>query len=300
MEQAPGSDAPPRDEQTPETTEQRTEHLTGRMDEAFEDLIDLAAQSPEAQRAAVQALVAHIHQTAEQLAQVRDAKHMQELKRLMLKNWQELQELTKGDPALLKGIQAWGKKFIDQKIIFMEAIEEVKDDMADKAHDIQIAWNEVQGDLGRAAGLIGPSAKAKLSSFWKSSHGDINFGEMQQGQFSSGPGLDKFLASMTNLETGFSSADVDGRRAAKFLELANELVSELYALAAEESRSFGAEGKEHAASAIKLLDEAVKKMGGVSKEIREASKIFKVIKRLNETAFLPLYNEIPESLGAAA
>ena len=128
----------------------RNEKHAEKIDDAFDDLIDKVKNSPEAERVALEALISQMRQIAEQIKQTRDMKHIHELKKMMLKHWGELNELTQGNPELFKTISAWGKKFVESKIIFYDMINEVKDELMEKSQEIQASWNDMQVDIGKS------------------------------------------------------------------------------------------------------------------------------------------------------
>ena len=68
----------------------------------FDELLDKVKDAPEAQQEALKILIQQIRQIGEQMRQVRDMKNLQEMKKLMMQHWKELEELAGGNPELLK------------------------------------------------------------------------------------------------------------------------------------------------------------------------------------------------------
>lgn len=288
------------DEETAEKKkdkENTTEEKIGKIDEIFDELLDEVKDAPEAQKEALKILVQQLRQIGEQLRQVRDLKHLHELKRLMMKNWRELEELADGNPDLLKNIQKWGKKFVDEKILFYDMINDVKDELIDKSQEVQTGWNDIQTNIGRAAGLIDNvhrfEADRAIRNWLHKLKIDIDAEKIKWGS-----GLEDFIASISSATNGFDEDDIDISSANDFLDNLNGLMRDLYRLAYKKGplgQPSPIENNPELESILGGMNETSK---NISLNIKEASKIYKVTKKIRDTHFLPLYNEQPEQIAA--
>ncbi len=262
-----------------------TEAKLETIDHAFDELLEIAAHSPEAQKIALETAIAQMRQIAEQMKNVRDTKNFQELKVLMMKQWQEIRNIAGGDEGVISAITSWGKRFVEGKIIFYDMINDVKDELIDKAQEIQEAWNDMQIGIGAVSGILGVSGR--LESIWALEYRDFNEQEDGKLEFESAQDyFSKFIKSLLDLERGFGPGDIDVRRINNFFSKLNLLFRKL------SERLHGSESiyKEHP-EVVTTLEDVVKLSKVLSQKTKEASKIFKVVKKIQDTHFLQLYNE---------
>lgn len=265
-----------------------SEEKIGKIDEIFDELLDKVKDAPEAQREALKILVSQLRQIGEQMKQVRDMKNLQEMKTLMMKNWKELEELAGGNPKLLKTIQDWGKRFGEEKIIYYELIEEIKDDLIDKSQEVQETHDDLMVNLGKVCGLLEHKGYAIMKLHINKSKEFFEFST----------GLEKFIKNLAESETGFNENDITIDEANKFLENMNGVIMEINRTAYEKTHTDINNPEERFIDKYPEIKEIIEQLKFkkviLSKFIKDTSKIFKVIKKIKDTHFLPFYNEQPE------
>jgi hypothetical protein len=270
-----------------------SEKKIGKIDEIFDELLDKVKDAPEAEQEALKILIQQLKQIGEQMKQVRDMKHLQEVKKLMMEHWKELEKLAGGDPNLLKTIQDWGKKFVEEKVIYCELVENVKDELIDKSQEVQEAHDDLMIDLGEVCGLLEHKGYTIMSL-------DIN---QSDEAFVFKTGLERFIKNLSELRTGFDDNDLFLEEANRFLENMNGVILKLSRASQDKTHNDPLNNPNERYidkyPQIKEILERIKgKKGILSKNIKDASKIFKVVKKIHDTHFLPLYNEQPEQIVA--
>jgi hypothetical protein len=265
-----------------------TEEKIGKIDEIFDELLDKVKDAPEAQREALRIIIQQMHQIGDQMKQVRDMKNLQEMKTLMMKNWKELEKLAGGDPQLLKTIQDWGKSFVEEKVVYYELIGDVKDDLIDNAQKVQAGWDDMIIDIGKVAGLVHLCDWDLNSHF---SRGKAIF----FNNYSSG--INKFLAGATDPESHYFTEGLEIKEINDFLDDVSKLIMDM-SLRANMGSALNDEDRMERKEIEDILKSLVDKKKILSGYINEASKIFRVIKKVRDTHFLPLFNEQPERIAA--
>ena len=298
-----------------EEKKDRIEEKIEKIDEVFNELVDVVKHAPEVEQEVLKVLVDQIKHDAKQMKDVRSMKHFHEMKELMAKHWKKLNEQVKGDPVLLEKIQNWGKKFAEEKVVYYETIENVKDELIEKSKDIQNEWNDIQISIGKVKGLIGSEIKTSRleKKYFKAGvmpfllaldERDRKTKKEQQedeegvlNEFASGGkggtrfGIEKFITSLNDQIRGFDANDIDVASANIFLEKFNGYLRGLTELAYSTEYSFdGAPIGKHPELAG-LLEEISDGSKRISDNIKEASKIYKVTKKIQDTHFLKVYNE---------
>lgn len=275
-----------------EKKDNTTEDKIGKVDEIFDELLEKVKDAPEAQQEALKILIQQMRQIGEQMKQVRDMKNLQEMKTLMMKNWKELEELAGGDPELLKTIQSWGRKFVESKVIYYEFIGDIKDELIDKSQEVQENWDDMMINIGKICGLV--SNLAIIESM-------LNIGRLEKGSlFNFRTGLDEFIKNITNPEGHYLDGNLDLNEVNLFIERLGNVLME-FAKAVEWAKRWGKNDDAQMQRAIEAeaaLKELVEKKKSFSKNIKDTSKIFKMIKKVRDTHFLPLYNEQPDQIAA--
>jgi hypothetical protein len=269
---------------TQEEKVETTENRINKIDEIFNNLLDRVKDAPEVQKEALKILIGQMKQIGEQMKQVRDIKNLQEIKILMMRHWDELNESASGNPELLKSIQSWGKKFVEEKIVYHEMVEEVKDELIDKSQEVQEAHDDLILTLGEACGLLEYKGHAIQALYVNQSRECFNFST----------GLEKFIENLAESETGFNDDDILISEANKFLENINGVIMKISLEAY--SKTHNIENPEERfidkrPELKKLIETLKQKKGILSKSIKDTSKIFKVIKKIRDTHFLQLFNE---------
>lgn len=260
--------------------EHATEKRLTKTDEAFDELMALAADSPEAKREAVIAMVGQIRQISAQMTHVRDMQHLQELKVMMLNNWGELKNLTGEDEALLAEIQAWGDKFVNENVLYRERIDAVKNDLLSTATNIELAWTRVNIQIGSVIRDIEDASKKQdLSHFVDKT---LNHRSIREANLERDPVqavktkktfLDDFLESLKLAQTGFDGNDLDVEKSTVFISNLNTVIRKLAEYGDDEKMG-------------KLADLTAE----LQEQISEASKIFKSTQTINATHFQGLFN----------
>lgn len=261
-----------------------------KVDEIFDELLDKAKDSPEAEKAAIEILVSQMRQISEQIKQTRDIRHLHELKKMMLKHWRELNDLAEGKPELIKAVTEWGKKFVEQKVIFYDMINEVKDEIIEKSQEIQSSWNDMQVDIGKISGWLGSRGIGTVEKYLEPRERvKLDFDKERLGHTKAAT-LDDFIETLRQVTKGFDEEDIGVAKAVEFLERVNGLIRELTKLCFEESLSQGSVISRHpeAESVLRGLSEQSKTL---SKNIADTSKIYKTTKKIRDTHFLDLYAE---------
>lgn len=153
----------------------KTEKDLGKLDRIFGELLDKVKSAPEAEREALNILVGHLQRKAEHLATIEGMQHLAQTKQEMLKLWQDLETATAGKPELRVGIQDWGQKFIEQKAIHRELVENIITDVSDKVDRVELLQSEIALASGRIGGKVMggaelslPEEKADMTAFGKS------------------------------------------------------------------------------------------------------------------------------------
>ena len=301
--------------QPEEKKEDRIEKKIDKIDQVFDELVDVVKYAPEAEQEVLKVLVSQIRHDAEQMKEVRDMKHFHEMKKMMVKHWEELNEQVKGDSVLLEKIQNWGKKFAEEKVIYYERIEDVKDELIEKSKDVQNEWNDMQIAIGKVKGRIGKkietdslekkyfkagTMRAILALYERDKKTKKEQKEDEEGvlnEFIAGGkggtrfGIEKFIASLNDQIRGFDADDIDVSSANIFLEKFNGYLRGLTELAYSKDYSGDSAPIEKYPELLEILKEIRDGLKRVSDNVKDASKIYKVTKKIRDTQFLKLYNE---------
>ena len=224
------------------------------------------------------------------------------MKELMLKNWERLNELAGGDQELLKVINAWGNKFNQEKVVFYDRINEVKDELTDQAQKIQADWLDMQSQLGEVIGKISnihPEIRQIINKILYEK--TMDFGKLEEGNLLGWrreiSGLEKFIESINNLATGFSGEDIAVESVTAFSGKVARLISELSSFAYQANRFKAEDGSpiDRNPEIRQTLEELQKKATQLSENSGEASKIYKVTLKIRDTHFLPIFNQPPNA-----
>lgn len=287
------------DSDTDAEDKKRTEKKLDKTDKIFDDLLDEIKDSPEAKREALAILIAQMRQGAIQMKDVSDLEHLQEMKELMLTNWGKLRELAGGDEQLLKTINDWGTKFNEEKVIFYDRINVVKDQLSDQSQAVQENWNNFQIQLGEVVGKISnihPDAQRQIDEIIY--HKDMDLNKIEGGDLSGWrkdiSGLEGFIKSLNSIQTGYFDQDLDLESITKF---AGKLARSISALSTLTYKNGSREGSpppiQNYPEIKQILEELQAKATTITNSAKEASKIYKVTKKIRDTHFLPVLNEQP-------
>lgn len=220
-----------------------------KVDGVFDELLDKVKDAPEAKKRALEILIGQMNQIAGQMKEARDLRHLQEMKRQMLENWQELERLTGDDKELLLSVQNWGRKFNEEKILYYEAIKEIKTRIIERSQDIQTKWNEFQIELGKISHRI---------------PGGVEFetGDMYGLETSY---LDQFIESVIDISSGFEK-DLD-------ILSASQALSGIARLLRLASEAYEREGGNFDILKLKELADAV------SAGIKDLTNTYNIVKK---------------------
>lgn len=304
FEQIPSQNNPnPEDVKENNKEEENTaEKAIGKIDESFLDLLDQVKDAPELKKKALETFIREFGEIAGQIKKVKDIKQIQELKKLMLKNWEELKEIAKGDPVLLSAIQEWGQKFVDQKVVYYELVGDIKDELMEKAERTREIHDEIitidlpsimSRSRYRGLSIDHPLASRNIR--------DPNYIEdIIEENFSTS--LDTFLQQLNNPESFYQSDSLKIEEADKFLFKLNSLIVKIEKRRQEDLKNLKKriqlmEEKRDINELEELeklgvdIKELIAKKTELSKSIREISSVFKLLKKARDTHFLSLYND---------
>lgn len=121
---------------------------TDEIGKVMNDLLDSVKFAPEVKQAALKILIDQMYAIAEQMREVREAKHFHKLQVMMVQHWIELKKLCKDDPELLGKIQTWKSSFIKNKKLMMEMIAGLKEQITDQTQAVRVNWNNCQTLMG--------------------------------------------------------------------------------------------------------------------------------------------------------
>jgi|SRR3989344_4410526 len=285
-----------------EVGENPNEAHAEKIDKIFNELLESVKDAPEAKKEALKILIGQMRQIAEQLKQTRDMRHMEALKREMLENWQKLVEMTNGDSALLKAITEWGKKFAQEKVVYHELMGEVKDELIDKAQEIQSTWNKMQISIGQIVGTLTKYNPAIEELIVNKYLRRLRFPEPGESarEFTARPlfqgsSIENFIERIQSVDLGFDEQDID-------VQAANDFSTNLTNMTRELSvKAFTPKAASGSPELGGLLNDLVEQSNTLSRQILGVSKIYKFTKKIRDTHFLPLFAEGgPEQLAVAA
>lgn len=230
-------------------------------------------------------------------------KNLQEMKGLMLQHWDELNRLVGDNPEMLKHIQDWGARFVEEKVIFYNMINEVKDELIDKSQEIQEGWNDIQTEIGKAVGMVdsvhgNDGEMAVRKHLEKRKWSALDKDDFEGFQNDRGSGIETFVTSLNEAIQGFNEDDINVEKANAFLERLNALVRDLAKLAYKESFSRKVSPIEKNPGLEKIITGIQEATKEISRKIKEASKIYMMVKKIRDTHFLKLYNEGPQQQAA--
>jgi|GEM_PF-2377452 len=278
--------------------EGETEKKINKVDKIFDDLLDQVKNRPEAERQALTTLLEQMRQIAGEMREVRDLQHLQEMKVTMLNNWEKLKELTGGDENLLKTINEWGNRFNQEKVVFYDRINKVKDLLTNQAQSIQESWVSMQIQLGEAIGKIGnshPEIKDLINEILY--HRSLDLASVEGGDFTNWmkdvSGLEKFVESLNSAQTGFFDEDLNLLTVTNFTGNITRVLTELSTYA--NKGGIGGTPMINNPELKQVLEEMQVKLTKLTQTINEASKIYKVTKKIRDTQFLPVFNEQPKT-----
>lgn len=280
---------------------------TDRVDELFNELLGRAAESPEALDEAKRVLIDDMRNLAQQMKTAGDMAALQELKMQMLNNWNQLKEETQGNPELLKGIQDWGKKFATDKSLYYDRINEVKAQMAEQSATVSGVWTDMQINLGEATGKVSnihPEIFEEVKKILYKK--EMDFGKLEAGNLigfmNEVSGLDKFIKSMTDIDSGYDGRDINIDEVQQFLVNLNRVVSLLAGKASAKGYNWGGDkSPQDADPTIRdNLDYLVERIKELDKEVAKSLKIFMVTKKISDTHFLDAFNDDLESSDVVA
>ncbi len=298
QEKAPEQEIPKQESRVEEVEnkDRNIERIEG-VDDFFDKILKEVEGSPEVQDAtkkeAIEILIQQIREQVEQLKQIRDMKRLHEIKIEMGKRWKELEEFVDGDKKLLESIQNWGRKFVQEKILYYDLIGELKDEFVDEAHEMQKLNNDflVNSQIAlkntTSLGLELTTEEIVDDAFKRNNALNREFNEWIEGlinydeHYFSGvrlEGINSFIQNLTDfmlrMEKGFTNAETMHAISSKYPG-----ASEFDNLRWER--------------ATKAMDGMRQQSAALIEKIRNLQKRFKVLKKIQETHFLPLYNEHP-------
>ena len=269
-------------------SETHTDEHMDKIDKALGELIDIVARGPEAKKEALRIAIEQIRMIGEQMRQIRDMRNLNELKREMIRQWKELEKAAGGDHELLEQIQDWGRRFNEGKIVYYDLVGEVKDVLWQSAQDGQKAWNEFHIEIGKF-GELNSQDKWKIDEHL--GHSDfINL--ERRTSF-----LDKFFVSINDPSGGFEK-DIDFKEAARALSGMSYVIQILVRYAHTPQFSTEAGGSQRPIDKNPELAENITKLSELAtilgKIVGEIASTYKMIKKIRDTQFFPLYNEHEE------
>jgi len=256
--------------------EAHTDEHMDKIDRALGELIDIVARGPEAKKEALRIAIEQMRMIGEQMRQIRDMRNLNELKREMIKQWKELEKAAGGDRELLEQIQDWGKRFVEEKVIYYDLIGDIKNEVIEKSQDIQEKWNKFNALMGRFGFSFSLEIKYDLQPFLADP----------------GTYFDLFINSLNKPTTGFEET-FDEKA------LQGALAGITTVIQRANARAFSSSKLDIQYSDIDRdrghLKEAAGELEQVGNEIsatvKDIMKSFIIIKKIRDTHFLPLYNE---------
>lgn len=262
-----------------------TEQRLGRMDQAFDELVDLVKDAPEARREALRVVVAQMRMIGEGMRNLRQADLIQEAKKQMLGHWEELKTLTRGNPALLSAIQDWGARLVRERTIYYDLVLEAKRDVAERTRDLQLAWGRFHAGVGKIIGLSRQKSWGSGESLEDMAIDDV----LDEDQ----DDLRKFIDATNQAATGFEvepNADDVTRGFGKIGVVLRKLSTLIHAPGFEGKRPIDETPSlaEDLESALRLHDE-------MTQAVKDISVVFQNIKKVRDTQLLDLYQEMPEA-----
>lgn len=281
--------------------------------ESFDELLDAVKNAPEAKRVAMEAFINDMKKQAEQMSKVRDMKNFNELKRVMIKQWKELQAAAADDPETLKSINNWGNEFIESKVVFHDLIGEVRDDLGEMAEKVQSNYSDLKQLSGEVRALLENEEAREtflldLENIWDKWQEQSPVKEDDDEQAISPVkwrvrgSYRELIRSLTHPDQGFSEKDLDVNEASRFVKQLQDFVENASSSANRKTTKFK-DGRSIDVIPVQenprirdVINEMKEKIAEISKIIKESNKIFKIAKKTRDTHFLPLYNtQGPES-----
>lgn len=268
-----------------EIMEKPIEKRIGKIDDIFDNLIDKVKDAPELKKKALEICIQQFRQIAEQMKQVRDMENLQELKKIMMEHWKELNILADGDVELLTSIQEWGNEFVDQKAIYNDIVGGAKDELLDKAQEVEHIWNDILLSLSTFQGKV-TILNDSLTQFLEGAGGYFHH------QQDSRTPLDMFFQNINDPESFYAGDGLAVEEAAKFMAGLNRVIAELEQSRQGKLRMERSPERRKELEALGLvLKDVIEKKGQLSRQIREISKSFKFIKKVKDIHFLKLFNK---------
>ena len=265
-------------------SETHTDEHMDKIDKALGELIDIVARGPEAKKEALRIAIEQMRMIGEQMRQIRDMRNLNELKREMIKQWKELEKAAGGDHELLEQIQDWGKRFVEEKIIYYDLIGDIKNEVIERSQDMREKWNKFHALIGRFGFSFSLQIKFDLQPFLADP----------------GTYFDIFTNSLDKPTTGFEETFDEKALQATLagitmvIQKANASAFSSSALDKPYSELDG--DREH----LKKAAEELEQVGNeISATVNDIMKAFVLIKKIRDTHFLPFYNE-RESVGGGS
>lgn len=251
------------------------------------DAIQRVKNHPEVDQAALKIVIDQMYQIAEQMREVREANHFQRLQRMMIEHWIRLKEMTKDHPELLKELEDWKSKFINNKKLMMEMINGLKSEITDKTQIVQEKWQDMQIKMGIVEGIMtrreGPGSYCGTVHAWfKIGYHSQFVGRTGPEWYEPGAGLIDFIDNCNRVTTGFNLVDVaiPNFSVDKFLELFNTGLREATEATVRKNRFKEVE------KYLEQLSEMNKKL---SSSVKDVIKIFAQIKVIRDTKMIVNY-----------
>ncbi len=265
-----------------------TEKSLDIVDETFTDLLAQVKYAPELKQEALKVAIQQFKQIAEQIRQVRDARQLHELKKLMLSQWEELVDLTKDNPEMLEAVQKWGKNFVEGKKLYYDFLNEIKTDLTDKAQEISLKWLSIQSEIGKLSGLMFSPAASLNASY--------NFGG---NHWIKKDLVGAVTSSLSDTAAGYESEDIDTEATNELFKQLSAFIQQMTTTAYQKEKKFVGDSTnmvdirpiDESPEIGAMLENLEKKVGELSGLVRESSKLFTLVKKVRDTHFLDLYNE---------
>lgn len=262
-----------------------TEQKNSIVDEKLDELLKVAGDSPEAQKEALGIFVSQVKQIGEQMRLVRDAENLQELKKLMANHWEELEIATGGNHELLQEIQEWGRDFVESKALYYDYMNGIKMELNEKTLGVSGQWAQVQATLGslikQARGENNRFGSFGLETdiehiLYNSNQSLLDKDGRKRGVFEKETKLEFFIKSVTSVETGYASGDIDIASLSEFYSDFSRVIARVSSEDNVDSNS------------IKELLSQFSKLQRLAKETMD---IYASTKKLRENHFQDIFNK---------
>ncbi len=283
----------PNGSQLPGDERGRSEKNLDKIDEIFGDLLDTVKDRPEAEQEALKILIGEMRQSAEDMREVRNLEHLQEMKEAMLANWQRLKEAAGGDPVLLTAIQQWGKRFAAEDVIYHAKMEAIKIPLNKQGTEIANNWSDMQATIGQIIGSVG-SEGLDLEIQGLLTYRSFDFNKLEAGVSaarSTRSHIDDYLQSIYEVSSGFEAGDLETEAASAFSTDLSNVVRRL-SVAIYSPDPHDVEGRrpiDKYPDLKELLATLIEQRRTLDESMTEASNLFIKTKSLRDTHFLELF-----------